>query len=184
MAASNAGGYEHNFLEQPSTLKEFECPLCLLVTREPSLTSCCGQHFCWYCINRITAVRKPCPFCKEKTFTAMLDKKQKRKVLELKVSCTMKERGCAWTGELGDLAGHTDSDNLMGVCQYIDVMCSNKCGKSLQAQFLHAHLLHHCPNRRCMCIFCNYEDTFVNIQAEHIPSPVPMNVISLKYSVV
>ena len=170
MAASNAGGYEHDFLDKPSILKEFECPLCLFVTREPSLTSCCGQHFCQSCINRITTDRKPCPFCKEKTFTAMLDKKQKRKVLELKVSCTMKERGCAWTGELGDLAAHTDSDvqNSRG-CQYVDIICPNKCNESIHRRYLPAHLLNHCSNRRFVCRYCNYKDTFANIRAEHYP---------------
>ena len=166
MAAFNADGYAHNFLEQSSTLKEFECPLCLLVTKEPSLTSCCGQHFCWYCISRITINRKPCPFCKTKTFTVFQDKKQKRKVLELKVSCTMKERGCTWTGELGDLAAHTDWNN--GGCQYVDVICSNKCGKKLQRQYLHAHKAL-CPNRHVKCLYCNYQDTYVNIQNKHYP---------------
>ena len=173
-----AGGYEHDFLEQSSVLKEFECPLCLRVTREPNLISCCGQHFCQNCINQITANRKPCPFCKEKCFTVMLDKKQRRKVLELKVSCTMKERGCASTGKLEDLAAHTNSDvqNSRG-CQYVKVICSNKCGKSLQRRYLHTHLSDHCPNRRFMCIYCNYEDTYVNIQDKHYPKcpkyPIP-----------
>ena len=178
MAASKVGGYEHSFLEQPSTLKEFECPVCLCVTREPSLTSCCGQHFCQSCISRITTDRKPCPFCKKKFFTVFLDKKQKRKVLDLKVSCTMKEQGCTWTGELGDFDAHTDSDvQNNGGCQYVDVICSNKCGKSFQRQYLRAHLFSHCPNRRFICIYCNYQDSYVNIHNEHY-SKCPKYLIS------
>ena len=94
MADSNAGGYECEFVDP---VKHFLCPLCLYMTRDPNLTSCCGQHFCQVCIQ---TNYQPCPFCKDTKFTVLLDKKQKRKVLELKVYCTIKEQGCSWTGEL------------------------------------------------------------------------------------
>ena len=165
MAASNAGGYEHEFLEDSAKLKDFECPLCLHVTREPSLTSCCGQHFCQSCINRIITGSKPCPFCKEKTFTILLDKKQKRKVLELKVSCTMKDRGCTWTGNLGDLNTHSDVQN--GSCQYVDVNCSNKCGKNVQRRHLPKHLSEECPKRPFTCKYCLYKATYDDVSTKH-----------------
>ena len=168
MAVSRAGGYEHVFLEQSSKLKDFECPLCLHVTREPSLTSCCGQHFCQSCINRITSTRKPCPFCTERNFTVLLDKKQRRRVMELKVYCTMKEQGCTWTGDLGDLEAHIDSGlQKSDGCQYINVICSNKCGKGIQRRYLPVHLSEQCPNRVFTCEFCDYLNTYSNITNEH-----------------
>ena len=144
MASSNAGGYEHEFLVSTAKLKEFECPLCLFVTREPHLTDCCGQHFCQACINRIVTDRKPCPFCKADSFIVILDKKQKRRVLELIVECTMKERGCDWSGELGKLDTHVGTRNVS--CQFVDVNCPNNCGESHQRRHLANHLSNLCPN--------------------------------------
>ena len=173
--AANVGGYEHDFIEK---VQEFECPLCLHVTREPSLTGCCGQHFCHSCISQVTTDREPCPLCKEENFTVLLDKKQNRRVLELKVSCTMKERGCDWTGELGHLTAHTDSDvQNSGGCQYVDVVCSNKCGESFQRRNIRVHLMKCCPNRQIVCKYCDYQDTYINVHDKHYPKclqyPVP-----------
>ncbi len=142
MASPSTGGYDQEFLDPPAKLKEFECPLCLLVIREPTLTSCCGQHFCQSCINRIITDRKPCPLCKQLRFGTFLDKKQKRKVLELKVNCSMKLRGCSWTGELGELDSHTDTG--AGDCQFVDVTCPNKCGENLQRHLMGSHLSDTC----------------------------------------
>ena len=175
MASSNVGGYEHEFLESTAKLKEFECPLCLFVTREPHLTGCCGQHFCQACINRIVTGRKPCPFCKADSFIVILDKKQKRRVLELKVECTWKERGCDWSGELGKLDTHVDSQN--GSCQFVDVNCPNNCGESHQRRHLANHLSDLCPKRPFICKYCRFKATYEQVCNDHNPKcvkyPVP-----------
>ena len=175
MASSNAGGYEHEFLESTAELKEFECPLCLFVTREPHLTGCCGQHFCQACINRIITDRKPCPFCKASSFNVLLDKKQTRKVLELKVKCTMKEHGCDWSGELGKLDTHVDTRN--GNCQFVDVNCPNNCGESHQRRYLANHLSDLCPKRPFTCKYCQFKATYELVCNDHylkcIKYPVP-----------
>ncbi len=158
MASPNTGGYDQEFLDPPAKLKEFECPLCLLVTREPTLTSCCGQHFCQSCINRIITDRKPCPLCKQLRFSTFLDKKQKRKVLELKVNCSMKLRGCSWTGELRDLDPHTDTGN--GNCQFVYVTCPNKCGETCQRRLMGSHLSSSCMKRPFTCKYCKFWCTF------------------------
>ena len=175
MASSNGGGYEHEFLEPSAKLKEFECPLCLFVTREPHLTVCCGQHFCQACINRIVTDRKPCPLCKADSFVVVLDKKQKRRVLELKVKCTMKERGCDWSGELGKLDTHVDTRN--GSCQFVDVNCPNNCGESHQRCYLANHLSDLCPKRPFTCKYCEFKATYEQVCNDHYPKcvkcPVP-----------
>ncbi len=167
MASPSTGGYDQEFPDPPAKLKEFECPLCLLVMREPNLTSCCGQHFCQSCINRILTDRKPCPLCKGSNFSIFLDKKQKRKVLELKVHCSMKECGCGWTGELGELASHTDSRN--GNCQFVDVTCPNNCGESHQRRHLYSHLSNTCPKRPFTCEYCGFESTHEEVCNKHYP---------------
>ena len=158
MAGSNAGGYECEFVD---SVKDFECPLCLHVTRDPNLTSCCGQHFCQVCINQILAEKRPCPFCKDRKFTVFLDKKQKRKVLELKVYCTMKEQGCSWTGELGGLSRHLDD------CQYVTASCPKACGVTLQRRYLAAHIAESCPKRDFTCQYCGFKSTYAEVCNKH-----------------
>ena len=168
MAGSNAGGYECEFVD---SVKDFECPLCLHVTRDPTLTSCCGQHFCQVCINRILAEQRPCPFCKNTKFTVFLDKKQNRKVLELKVHCTMKEQGCSWTGELGGLSPHLDD------CQYVTVACTKGCGVSFQRHCLPAHIAVSCLKRDFTCEYCDFKSTYEEVCNNHWPKcakyPIP-----------
>ena len=160
MAGSIAGGYECEFVDP---VKDFECPLCLQVTRDPNLTSCCGQHFCQVCINRILAEQRPCPFCKETNFTVFLDKKQNRKVFELKVQCTMKKEGCSWTGELGGLRRHLND------CQYVTVTCTKGCGVSFQRRCLPAHIAKSCPKRDFPCEYCGFKSTYEEVRNKHWP---------------
>ena len=160
VASGNAGGFECSFI---GDVKEFECPLCLHVTRDPNLTSCCGQHFCQSCISRIITDRKPCPFCKESRFTVMLDKKQKRRVLDLKVKCSECSRGCSWTGPLGDLDNHGSND-----CGLTYISCSKGCGTEVQRRRLSKHLAKNCPKRNYRCKYCGYKDTYELIFEEHI----------------
>ena len=160
VASGNAGGFECSFI---GDVKEFECPLCLHVTRDPNLTSCCGQHFCQSCISRIIADRKPCPFCKESRFTVLLDKKQKRRVLDLKVKCIECSRGCFWTGPLGDLDNHGSKD-----CGFTYISCPNDCVMEVQRRFLEDHVAKSCPKRNFRCKYCGYEDTYELIIWEHI----------------
>ena len=161
MAGSNTGGYECEFVD---SVKDFECPLCLHVTRDPTLTSCCGQHFCQVCINRIQTNHQPCPFCKETNFTVLLDKKQNRKVLELKVYCTMKEQGCSWTGELGGVSRHLED------CQYVTVSCTKGCGVSFQRHCLAAHIAKSCPKRDFTCQYCGLKSTYEEVCNKHWPN--------------
>ena len=160
VASGYVGGFECSFI---GDIEDFECPLCLHVTRDPNLTSCCGQHFCQSCISRITADRKPCPFCKRSRFTVMLDKKQKRRVLDLKVKCYECSRGCSWTGPLGDLDNHGSKD-----CEFKDISCPNDCGMEVQRRRLADHLAKRCPKRSFECEYCGHKDTYKLILEEHI----------------
>ena len=162
MAAPHLSGYQCEFVD---SVEEYECPLCLHVTREPSLTSCCGQHFCQACINRILTDQKPCPFCKEPGFTVLLNKHQKRRVLSLKVVCSKKAAGCDWVGSLGDLDSHVSVANSN--CQFVSVNCSNNCGETVQRKLLAIHLANNCLKRPYSCEYCQLKSTYEEIRDKH-----------------
>ena len=172
MAAPHLSGYQCEFVD---SVEDYECPLCLHVTREPSLTSCCGQHFCQTCINRILTDQKPCPLCKASGFTVLLDKKQKRRVVSLKVVCSEKAAGCDWVGSLGDLDSHVSEAN--GDCQFVSVNCSNNCGETVQRKLLATHLANDCLKRPDSCKYCQLKSTYEEIRDKHTPVctkyPVP-----------
>jgi hypothetical protein len=58
-------GFECDFAEKVSKGIQSECPICLLVLREPYQATCCGKSFCKECIHRIKAANQTCPTCKE-----------------------------------------------------------------------------------------------------------------------
>ena len=53
VASGDVGGFECSFI---GDIEDFECPLCLHVTRDPNLTSCCGQHFCHYLVCSLSDI--------------------------------------------------------------------------------------------------------------------------------
>ena len=130
--------------------EELTCSICLQVLCDPTLTSCCGQHFCRGCIDRVMARGHMCPLCNEKGFQTFLDKATLRKVRELKVYCKLKVKGCGWVGELGALERHLDVAN--GSCEFVDVECEfsvigcvgkmpRRDRESHSCECMHKHLL-------------------------------------------
>ena len=89
-------GYEYEFVNQVP--EDYFCKLCKHVAREPNVISCCGECFCKACVDAIIQDKKPCPNCSKTDFTSFLQPKYQRKILALEVRCTMKDRGCEWTG--------------------------------------------------------------------------------------
>ncbi len=155
MASPQLSGYQCELVE---SVGDYECPICLHVTREPSLTSCCGQHFCQVCIQKILTDNKPCPLCKEKGFTTLLDKKQRRRVLDLKVYCDKKADGCDWVGGLGELEQH-----LSEKCRFVSVHCKYNCGQSKIRGHIYVHEVSYCPKRPHSCDYCDLEGMYQDI---------------------
>ncbi len=140
-------GYDPDIFAEPSEkLQEFKCPVCLYITREPHLTGCCGQNFCQNCIGRING---PCPLCKRPVFQTLHDKKQKRKIMELKARCS--NRGCGWMNEFGGLENHLNTE-----CLFTVVPCTNGCGQTPQRGSLLQHIQEACPFRLCRCVYCGF----------------------------
>ena len=143
---------------------DYECPLCLHVTREPSLTSCCGQHFCQACIQKTLTDNKPCPLCRSGSFTTLLDKKQRRRVLDLKVYCDKKTVSCDWVGALRELEQH-----LGEKCLFVSVDCPYNCEEAIERRFLGIHEALKCPKRPHSCDYCLLKGTYQDIQDDHLP---------------
>ncbi len=160
IATPQETGYQCEFVEN---VKDYECPVCLHVTREPNLTSCCGQHFCHYCIQTMLTNSKSCPLCKNTSFTVFLDKKHNRTILDLKVHCDKKEY-CHWTGSLREF-----KQDHSKKCKYALVNCSNNCGKTILRAFLRHHKSTCCPKRLHSCEYCQLKGTYQDIQEDHVP---------------
>ena len=119
---AESGGYDVEFLEVPP--EDYECLVCLLVLREPQMVSCCGVKFCKHCIDRVIQAGKPCPHCKDESFRYMAEKQLHRRILDLKVKCYERKKGCDWEGELRQLQKHHGDR-----CPYEEIECKLGCGE-------------------------------------------------------
>ena len=134
------GGYKCEFVDSLS--KSLTCPVCLLVFRDPHLLSCCGANICESCIGeQVNAAGQLCPLCKQ-SFTSILDKKEQKKVLNMKVRCSKKKNGCEWVGELRRLEEHVKED-----CEWALVQCRYQCGGRIPRHQLAVHEVDECLHR-------------------------------------
>ena len=153
---SKTVGYEYEFVDQVP--EDHFCKLCKHVAREYTILSCCGECFCKACVAVIIQDKKPCPSCEDSNITSYPQVKYQRKILALEVRCTMKDRGCEWTGQLQHLDAHLDVTT--GDCQYVDVECPKKCVQKVQKRNVDTHLANECPNRDYRCPHCNFASKF------------------------
>ena len=49
-----AGGYDCEFVDSPPD--SLECPVCLLILKEPHLLSCCGVKICQSCVSGVSLI--------------------------------------------------------------------------------------------------------------------------------
>ena len=145
--ATPKGGYDCDFVNDPP--KILECTICLLTLRDPHVISCCGNHFCRPCVERVQRDRKPCPLCNDPNFTVFLHKGVMREISTLLVRCPQKELGCGWEGELGQLQRHLDPGAGLSErgCAFVEVECVYECGGRCLRSELHGHELETCPRR-------------------------------------
>ena len=171
------GGYDCEFLQRPpSGLVQADCPVCLLVLREPHQVTCCGYSYCQNCIKRIQTTQKLCPTCK-KEFDTFPDKRLKRSLYALKVYCSHREEGCDWVGELLELDGHLNlqppPEKLLVGCQFSEVDCTY-CVQPFQRRYVQAHQSDDCPKRPYACQHCNkhlaiFKATYEEVMQNHLP---------------
>ena len=165
--AAPKGGYDCDFVNDPP--KNLECTICLLILREPYIISCCGNHFCRACVERVQRDRKPCPLCNDPNFTVFLHKGVMREVNALLVRCPQKELGCGWEGELGQLQRHLNPGaglNERG-CGFVEVGCVYECGGRFLRSEILAHESDNCPCRPVQMVLASIVKRLDALTAEN-----------------
>ena len=163
-AKMDIGGFDCDPVEKAPP--ERVCPICLLLLRDPVLTSCCGNHFCQSCIRPVQAKGKHCPLCNQGKVTTMLDKFFQRKVLTTRVRCPYAKHGCSWVGELQQVELHTD--RRKGNCSSITAPCA-QCGESVKLCDMATHWSEACPERPFVCEYCDKRGVYRSISTKHWP---------------
>ena len=167
------GGFVCEFVNQPQKAFQTECPVCLLVLREPYQVTCCGYSFCRSCIDHIRAECQLCPTCQEDISDTFPNKGLQRSLYEFEVYCSHKKEGCEWVGELGQLDPHLNlnpsSNKLHEGCQFADVQCAH-CSGAFARHEVAAHQSEQCPKRPFKCEHCgNFESTYEDVIDNHLP---------------
>ncbi|XP_005100825.2 TNF receptor-associated factor 6-B, partial [Aplysia californica] len=141
-------GYEYDFVPPPEP--RYECPICLLILREPRQTKC-GHRFCRDCILR--ALRDSsarCPVDNEGLTEADLfpDNFAKREILNFDIRCPNNKDGCEKILPLGKLQLH------LGECPLALTPCPNKCASIVPRRDMADHVENHCDLRAISCANC------------------------------
>ena len=110
---------------------------------------------------------KPCPGCGEESFLVVPQVKYQKKISALKIYCSLKERGCGWSGPLASLDAHLHPDT--GDCEYADVDCPLKCGQKVSKKTLERHTAKECVQRDYICPYCAFKATYEIVTEIHWP---------------
>ena len=154
-------GYHCEFKD--SVREDFICKKCNLVARSLTVTICCGESFCHACI----ADAKPCPACGVEDYNIFGHVKNQRLISHLQIYCSMKERGCDWSGTLEQLDTHLDPDQ--DNCQYVDTKCPLNCHMTIPKNKVEQHVAQHCAKRPYVCQHCNFKATYEEVVDKHLP---------------
>lgn len=169
--SGRGGGYECEFVKPPASDVQSECPVCLLVLRDPHSVTCCGKSFCAVCITRLRKSRKRCPTCNASDFTSTPDTTLENAFRKLRVRCGNQRTGCDWVGTLRELDAHlnldrSESDYRSSGCEFASVECGF-CAELYKRRFIAEHETQNCPNRPYACTECHQKGTFESITKIH-----------------
>ena len=149
-------GYNYEFVDNPPD--RLLCMMCHLPCRGgPLRTVCCGHAICESELELIKNMHLKgdgYPECRNKKFSAFVDKAGQREIKELKIYCPNKKDGCGWIGELSRVDEH-----LRG-CK---ISCS-KCKQIVYLSTMKSHLDTECP---CYCPYCDMTAEREVISSEH-----------------
>ena len=158
-------GYWCNFVD--SVPEDLLCKSCTKVARQLTVTECCGESYCYTCIKDTQQEGKPCPMCGTENFSIYKQPKYQKRVENLLVFCSMKERGCGWSGKLEELNPHLDPDQ--NNCQFVDSLCPLNCQKTIPRNVISQHVLENCVKRDYVCQHCGFNATYQEVVSIHIP---------------
>ena len=155
MASCGGGHHEDRF--QTSVDKNFFCPICQEVLKDP--VQCHNEHyFCKACITQHLKNSKTCPVCMEKVTEETLTEPPRIVTGYLDgliINCDHSERGCTELIELGRLEAH------ISVCEYRPVTCPNeKCATIMNLADLEQHTSEVCEYRQVYCEECGEDMSF------------------------
>ena len=161
MACCGGGHHEDRF--QTSVDKNFFCPICQEVLKDP--VQCHNQHyFCKTCITQHLKNSQTCPVCMEKVTEETLTEPPRIVTGYLDgliINCDHSERGCTEVLELGRLEAH------VSVCEYRSVTCPNeKCETIMSFADLEEHTSEVCEYRQVFCEECD-EDMSAKKYGKH-----------------
>ena len=164
-ACSKSEGYRCELID--SVIDLFYCNKCNLVARRLTLSSCCGESYCHACIADIHQQGKPCPECGEENFNIYEQLKYQKRIGALKAYCSLKERGCGWSGTLEQLDTHLDPDQ--DNCQYVDTKCPLNCHMTIPKNKVEQHVAKDCSKRPHVCQHCGFKATYEEVVDTHLP---------------
>ena len=171
----SGGGRECELIEPLAKELQSECPVCLLVLRDPHVVSCCSKTFCEVCITRLRKANKRCPTCNASNFTTEPDDGLKNALNKVRVRCVNRTAGCGWEGRLRDLDAHlnlspSNSDHKMTGratgCEFAGVECGF-CGERYKRLSIIEHESQHCTKRPYTCRECQMKGTYETITKVH-----------------
>ena len=148
-------GYEHSRFEI-TVNKNFHCPICMNVLKDPVQCQRNQHYFCTPCITKhLNNNSLTCPICMDRLTLETLGRPARIVVdylSSLKISCDYAERGCSEVMELGVLDTHVAD------CGYSTVICSNeKCTTVVHKRDQEHHETEVCEFRIVQCHDCNDE---------------------------
>ena len=143
------------------------CQQCSLLARQLTFTSCCGESYCHACLTDTQQQGKPCLACGEEAFTTITLPKHRKQIEALQVYCSMKSRGCEWTGRVGQIDAHLDPDQ--DKCQYVDIKCPLNCQQDIPKNKVEQHMANECHRRDYVCQHCGFKGTYEEVVNIHLP---------------
>ena len=158
-------GYQCEFID--SVFDDLYCKKCTLVARRLTITTCCGESFCQACISDTHKQGNPCPVCGEKDYNIVGQVKNQKRINCLLIYCSMKERGCNWSGTLEQLGTHLDPDQ--DNCQYVDTKCPLNCQQTISKNKVEQHVAKECTKRPHVCQHCGFKATYEEVVDTHLP---------------
>ena len=178
--SKNHFGFDCRFTRRPPKWLQVECPICLYILRKPYQVTCCGKSFCRQCIKRIKGDGKPCPCCNGEKFNEFPNLGLQQPLYEFRVYCSNNERGCDWTGELGELDNHLNlspnQDHQLEGCEFSEINCIH-CSESIQRLCHEIHIANDCPLTIVECDF-HYAGCKVKIPRKDMQSHLHNNLVT------
>ncbi len=164
--------YEITFATQPPKEIQLECSICLQILSDPCILNCkCGYSFCRECIEPIRIGGNRCPLCNMNFSITLPNIRLDKTLNELEINCCNDNLGCKWTGELGSLSKHlnTQASNRLEGCEYVTIKCS-LCPFQCVRKEMANHEGQQCAERQYTCEYCTeYTYIFKDVYTNHWP---------------